>query len=181
MAPSRGWSTVPEGWYHRGRWPGVVAWPPVGDDLPEGWYHRGRWPGVLAWQDSGRWSTWRIVSQRQVTRGSSMAPSREPFTTFSSNSSRLLRSSPSWPVYAGQKGYYAGSPKTWYAKESHQINYKGNTGTVFEAVRTVYYVFAELWCHHCADEISISDVNRHKTSLAIIYMCLKMYCYKCTC
>ena len=33
----------------------------------------------------------------------------------------------------------------------------------------------------CTDEISISDVNRHKTSLAIIYMCLKMYCYKCTC
>ena len=31
------------------------------------------------------------------------------------------------------------------------------------------------------DEILISDVNRHKTSLAIIYMCLKMYCYKCTC
>ena len=33
----------------------------------------------------------------------------------------------------------------------------------------------------CTDEISISAVNRHKTSLAIIYMCLKMYCYKCTC
>ena len=33
----------------------------------------------------------------------------------------------------------------------------------------------------CTDEISISDVNRQKTSLAIIYICLKMYCYKCTC
>ena len=35
-------------------------------------------------------------------------------------------------------------------------------------------------CFSCTDEISISDVNRHKTYLAIIYMCLKMYCYKCT-
>ena len=34
---------------------------------------------------------------------------------------------------------------------------------------------------YCTDETSISDVNRHKTSLANIYMCLKMYCYKCTC
>ena len=32
----------------------------------------------------------------------------------------------------------------------------------------------------CTDELLISDVKRHKTSLAIIYMCLKMYCYKCT-
>ena len=38
-----------------------------------------------------------------------------------------------------------------------------------------------IWVTTCTDEISISDVNRHKTSLAIIYMCLKMYCYKCTC
>ena len=34
---------------------------------------------------------------------------------------------------------------------------------------------------HCTDEISSSDVNSHKTSLANIYMCLKMYCYKCAC
>ena len=33
----------------------------------------------------------------------------------------------------------------------------------------------------CTDEISISDVNRHKTSLAIIYMCLEVYCYECIC
>ena len=33
---------------------------------------------------------------------------------------------------------------------------------------------------YCTDEISISDANRHKTSLAIISMCLKMYCYECT-
>ena len=33
----------------------------------------------------------------------------------------------------------------------------------------------------CTDEISISDVNSHKTFLANIYMCLKMYCYKCAC
>ena len=34
---------------------------------------------------------------------------------------------------------------------------------------------------YCTDEISISDVNRHRTSLATIYMCLKVYCYKCIC
>ena len=33
----------------------------------------------------------------------------------------------------------------------------------------------------CTDEISISYVNRHKTSLVIIYMCLEVYCYKCIC
>ena len=33
----------------------------------------------------------------------------------------------------------------------------------------------------CTDEISISDVNRHKTSLPIIYMYLEVYCYKCIC
>ena len=29
--------------------------------------------------------------------------------------------------------------------------------------------------------ITFSDVNRHKTSLAIIYVCLEVYCYKCIC
>ena len=33
----------------------------------------------------------------------------------------------------------------------------------------------------CTDEMSISDVNSHKTSLANIYMRLKMYCYICAC
>ena len=42
------------------------------------------------------------------------------------------------------------------------------------------YVTCACTVTRCTDEISISDVNRHKTSLAIIYMCLKMYCYKCT-
>ena len=37
-------------------------------------------------------------------------------------------------------------------------------------------------CHlNCTDEISISDVSSHKTSLANIYICLKMYCHKCAC
>ena len=31
------------------------------------------------------------------------------------------------------------------------------------------------------DEISFSDVNSPKNSLAIIYICLKMYCYKYAC
>ena len=30
----------------------------------------------------------------------------------------------------------------------------------------------------CTDEILISDVNSYKSSLAIIYTCLKMFCYK---
>ena len=30
----------------------------------------------------------------------------------------------------------------------------------------------------CTDEILISDVNSYKSSLAIIYMCLKMYCHE---
>ena len=37
---------------------------------------------------------------------------------------------------------------------------------VWEIVRMNHYFF---------------DVNRHKTSLAIIYMCLEVYCYECIC
>ena len=33
----------------------------------------------------------------------------------------------------------------------------------------------------CTNEILISDVNSDKNSLAIIYMCLKMYCLKIRC
>ena len=33
----------------------------------------------------------------------------------------------------------------------------------------------------CTDEILISDVNSYKSSLAIIHICLKMYCYKYAC
>ena len=32
--------------------------------------------------------------------------------------------------------------------------------------------------YNCTDEISISDVNSYKSSLVIIYMCLKKYCHK---
>ena len=31
---------------------------------------------------------------------------------------------------------------------------------------------------NCTDEILISDVNSDKSSLTIIYMCLKLYCLK---
>ena len=34
------------------------------------------------------------------------------------------------------------------------------------------------YANYCTDEIFISNVNRHKNSLTIIYMGLKMYCSK---
>ena len=33
----------------------------------------------------------------------------------------------------------------------------------------------------CSDEILISDVNSDKSSLTIIYICLKMYCHEICC
>ena len=35
-----------------------------------------------------------------------------------------------------------------------------------------------MFSNNCTNEILISDVNSDKNSLAIIYMCLKMYCLK---
>ena len=43
---------------------------------------------------------------------------------------------------------------------------------------TLYYVLFERDPSHCTNEISVSDVNSAKNSLAIIYMCLKMHCLK---
>ena len=58
----------------------------------------------------------------------------------------------------------------FYQKFSYEI-----IESDFTVVMIIYFK------QYCTDKILISDVNRHKTSLAIIYMCLKMYCYKCTC
>ena len=47
-------------------------------------------------------------------------------------------------------------------------------------VRTCYSLFKSFNFKntYCTNEILISDVNSDKNSLAIIYMCLKMYCLK---
>ena len=57
-------------------------------------------------------------------------------------------------------------PTTTFSRSDHALE---NALTIWMGV------------HCCTDEILISDVNSHKTSLANIYMCLKMYCYKCAC
>ena len=76
--------------------------------------------------------------------------------------------------------YETKDPELWGATYRKCISGSAILRHIFPGKRNTYNctVFSN---NKCTDEILISDVNSHKTSLAIIYMCLKMYCYKCTC